>query len=64
LRVVCERELGLKLDLATAVLFHNRKKDTIVLYTLDRTGDRCVTKKLLWGAHVAGELGFEVRVPA
>jgi hypothetical protein len=50
LRVACERDLGLKLDLATAVLFHNRKKDTIVLYTLDRTGDRCVTKKLDRGA--------------
>jgi len=50
LRVACERDLGLSLDLATAVIFHNRKKDTIVLYTLDRSGDRCITKKLDRGA--------------
>ena len=50
LRSVCERELGLKLDLATAVIFHNQKKDTLVLYTLDHTGDRCITKKLKRGA--------------
>lgn len=50
LRVACERELGLTLDPATAVIFHNRKKDTVVLYTLDHTGDRCITKKLDRGA--------------
>jgi IS66 Orf2 like protein len=50
LRVACERELGLTLDPATAVIFHNQKKDTIVLYTLDHTGDRCITKKLERGA--------------
>lgn len=50
LRVACERDLGLTLDPATAVLFHNRKKDTLVLYTLDRTGDRCVVKKVERGA--------------
>lgn len=50
LRIVCERELGLRLDPATAVIFHNQKKDTLVLYTLDHTGDRCITKKLERGA--------------
>lgn len=57
LRVLCERELGLTLDLATAVIFHNRTKDTVVLYTLDKTGDRCITKKLARG-------GFLLPVPA
>ncbi|MFO0614305.1 MAG: IS66 family insertion sequence element accessory protein TnpB [Polyangiaceae bacterium] len=46
LRAACERDLGLVLDRATGVLFHNRKQDTLVLYTLDDSGDRCVTKKL------------------
>ncbi len=41
---------GLTLDSTTAVVFHNRKKDTLVLYTLDRDGDRCITKKLERGA--------------
>jgi hypothetical protein len=50
LRVACERDLGLTLDSTTAVVFHNRKKDTLVLYTLDRDGDRCITKKLERGA--------------
>src|SRR5262245_58401825 len=49
-RIACERDLGLTLDPATAVIFHNRRKDTLVLYTLDRTGDRCITKKLARGA--------------
>jgi hypothetical protein len=50
LRAACERELGLTLDPATAVLFHNRKQDTLVLYTLDGSGDRCITKKLERGS--------------
>ena len=50
LRVACERDLGLTLDPATAVLIHNRKQDTLVLYTLDRSGDRCITKKVERGA--------------
>jgi hypothetical protein len=50
LRIACERDLGVTLDPTTAVLFHNRKKDTLVLYTLDRNGDRCITKKLERGA--------------
>jgi hypothetical protein len=50
LRAACERELQLTLDPATAVLFHNRKKNTLVLYTLDRSGDRSITKKLERGS--------------
>lgn len=50
LRAACERDLGLTLDLETAVIFHNRKKDTLVLYSLDESGDRSVTKKLERGA--------------
>jgi hypothetical protein len=50
LRAAVERELGLTLDPGTGALFHNRKKDTLVLYTLDRSGDRCITKKLERGA--------------
>ena len=46
LRTACERDLGVELDDSTAVLFHNRARDTLVLYLLDADGDRCVTKKL------------------
>lgn len=46
LRTTCERELGVELDRSTAVLFHNRAKDILVLYSLDADGDRCITKKL------------------
>ena len=46
LRIACERDFGVTLDRSTAVIFHNRKRDTLVLYTLDQRGDRCVTKKL------------------
>lgn len=46
LRQACESDLGLTLDPTTAVLFHNRKKDTLVLYTLDSNGDRCITKRV------------------
>ena len=57
LRVACERDIGVELDRATAVLFHNRARDTLVLYTLDFNGDRCIKKKLVRGA-------FLVPVPA
>jgi hypothetical protein len=50
LRIACERDLGLTLDTATAVIFHNRKKDTLVLYTRAQDGDRCIKKKLDQGA--------------
>lgn len=50
LRAACEHDLGVSLDRATAVLFHNRARDTLVLYTLDEDGDRCITKKLSRGA--------------
>ena len=46
LRIACERDLGLTLDRKTAVIFHNRKQDTLVLYTLEEDGDSCITKKL------------------
>jgi len=46
LRAACERLLGVELDRSTAVLFHNRGRDTLVLYSLDADGDRCITKKL------------------
>ncbi len=46
LRVACERDLGLRLDPSTAVIFHSRKQDTLLLYSLDQSGDRCITKKL------------------
>lgn len=32
------------------MVFHNQKQDALVLYTLDHTGDRCITKKLERGA--------------
>jgi hypothetical protein len=57
LRAACERDLGVELDRATAVLFYNRTKDTLVLYTLDADGDRCIKKYLVRGA-------FLVPVPA
>ena len=46
LRTACERDLGVELDDSTAMLFHNRARDTLVLYSLDADGDRCVMKKL------------------
>ena len=46
LRAACETALGAGLDHATAVLFHNRAQDVLVLYTLDDEGDRSLTKKL------------------
>lgn len=49
LRAICERELGVTLDRTTAVVFHNRAQDTLVLYTLDDTGDRCILKKISRG---------------
>lgn len=53
LRATCERDLGVELDRATAVLFYNRARDTLVLYTLDPDGDRCIKKKLVRGAFLA-----------
>ena len=47
---VAARDLGVKLDAATAVLFHNRSRDTLLLYIVDNDGDRCITKKLDRGA--------------
>ena len=38
------------LALHAAPLLAQTKKDTLVLYTLDRDGDRCITKKLERGA--------------
>lgn len=32
------------------MIFHNRKQDTLVLYTLDEDGDRCIMKKLERGS--------------
>jgi hypothetical protein len=46
LRAECARGLSVELDSSTAVLFHNRTRDTLVLYSLDADGDRCITKKL------------------
>lgn len=46
LRAACERILGMSLDRRTAVLFHNRARDALVLYLLDAKGDRCLTEKL------------------
>ncbi len=57
LRAACERDLGVELDRVTAVLFYNRARDTLVLYTLDADGDRCIKKKFGRGA-------FLVPVPA
>ncbi|MCA9644492.1 MAG: IS66 family insertion sequence element accessory protein TnpB [Myxococcales bacterium] len=59
LRLACESDLGLTLDPTTAVLFHNRKQDTLVLYTLDPNGDRCITKKVDRGSFL-----LPVRGPA
>jgi hypothetical protein len=46
LRDACERGLGVELDRSTAVLFHNRGRDRLVLYVLDESGDSCLMKKL------------------
>jgi hypothetical protein len=50
LRAACERDLGLKLDRRTAVIFHSRRQDTLVLYAVDGSGDQSITKKLDRGA--------------
>jgi len=50
LRAACECDLGVKLDRKTAVIFHNRRQDTLVLYAVDRSGDQTITKKLERGA--------------
>lgn len=50
LRAACERDLGLKLDRRTAVIFHNRKQDTLVLYAIDHEGEQTISKKLERGA--------------
>ena len=46
LRTTCENALGVELERTTAVLFHNRAMDRLVLYAVDADGDRCLTKKL------------------
>ncbi len=52
LRAACAHGLNVELDSSTAVLFHNRTRDTLVLYSLDADGDRCITKKLERGVGV------------
>lgn len=50
IRSYCRDELGLELDKATAFLFVNSNRDCLLLYCLDRDGDRIVQKKLDKGA--------------
>ena len=50
LRNLCEQELDVRLEPATAVLFHNRAQDTLILVAQDDDGDRTVTKRLERGA--------------
>ena len=50
LRALCERELGMEPDYATAFLFVNKSHDSLLLYSTDPDGDRMLTKKIKKGA--------------
>ena len=50
LRALCEHELGIAPDPATAFLFVNKSHDSLLLYSTDSDGDRTLTKKIEKGA--------------
>lgn len=50
LRAFCTASLGRAPDSRTAFLFINRKRDTMLLYYLDDTGEQTLTKRLEKGA--------------
>ena len=50
LRKLSEQGLGLTLDPSTAVVFHNRTRDTLVVYCVTRSGDESIVKKMDRGA--------------
>ena len=50
LRALCEHELGIEPDSATAFLFVNKSHDSLRLYSTDPNGDRTLTKKIEKGA--------------
>lgn len=47
---VCRNVLKIEPDLSTAFLFTNKKRDCLLLYSIDERGDRTLTKKLEKGA--------------
>ncbi len=46
LRKLSEQGLGLTLDPQTAVVFHSRSQDTLVVYCVAPSGDQSIVKKL------------------
>jgi hypothetical protein len=50
LRALCEQELGIEPDSATAFLFVNKSHDSLLLYSMDPDGDRTLMKKIEKGA--------------
>ena len=52
LRALCREVLRIEPDEHTAFVFTNRRRDTLVLYVLDDSGDRTLTKKLERGGFI------------
>jgi hypothetical protein len=50
LGVFCREVVGVEPDDATCFLFINSRRDTLLLYVLDRTGEQTLTKKLDTGS--------------
>lgn len=50
LRTLCCESLGKDPDVATAFLFINKNRDTLIFYFVDETGDQTLMKKIEKGA--------------